>query len=138
MYFDLGCKWISSCCREIFSPQGNSQATDKAEKLQALIRERAALLLYDGVVARSSKDLLDGALSFLKDLTVWEVPDIEIRREFLKRTNIQRVGACVMQDNKKFLLFISGDFDYFDVASYVSSLSYYLGLSADSSLNHLG
>jgi hypothetical protein len=124
MYADLGCKWISSCCRELYSPQGNSQASEKAEKLGSLIRERAALLLYDGVVARSSKDLLPGALLILKELSVWEVPEIEIRREFLKRTNIQRVGACVMKDkSNKFLLFISGDYDYFDVASYVLHFS---------------
>lgn len=125
MYSDLGSTWISSQVRERYTPQGNSQATEKAKRLEALIKERAELLLYEGVVVRSNKEFAAGSMDILKQLSVWEVPFIEIHREFQRRTNIQHVGACISMEkssSKGRILFISGDFDFFDVAAYVLAL----------------
>ncbi|KAJ3078512.1 hypothetical protein HK102_004456, partial [Quaeritorhiza haematococci] len=138
MYYDLGSRWLSKQVKEVYQPRGSPRASDRCQKLENLIRDRAPLLLYDGGSRRtapgaggsggggsgsgsgsSGRDVVENAEKILRGMQVLECPDIDILREFEGRKHAQRTGACMMVDKRanKYYLFVSGDFDYFDVAS---------------------
>jgi hypothetical protein len=122
MYQDLGSLWLSKQVSEITSPRGTAKTTDRTVKLQALIHERALLLLYDGQQVRGGKDITQGAEDTLKTLEVVEVPEIVIERKFKDVSKLQKTTSCMMVDkrSRKHYLFISSQdpsgVDYFDVA----------------------
>lgn len=118
MYQELGSKWLSKQVKEVYEPRGRGQVTERTTKLQNLIRDRAALLLYDGIVVRSAKELARNAEKTLKNMCVFEVQEISIVREFGKKRDSQKVGACMMLDGrtKQHVVFVAGEPDYFDVA----------------------
>ena len=119
MYQDLGSPWLSQQVKEVTSPLGKEYISQRSQTLEQTIHERALLLLYDGQQMRSSKDIHPHAEPCLKSLQVVEVPSIEISRTFEGVTKKQKTTACLLanRNTKTFFLFISGDFDYFDVAT---------------------
>ncbi|KAI9364960.1 hypothetical protein DFJ73DRAFT_619935 [Zopfochytrium polystomum] len=121
MYGDLGSQWLSKQVTEVTAARGQPIRTQRTTKLQALIHERALLLLYDGQQIRGNKDIVRGAEQTLKTLEVVEVPEIMIERTFRNVTKNQPTTSCIKMDknSRKYYLFITsqeGEVDYFDVA----------------------
>lgn len=118
MYFELGSQWLSKQVKETHIPSGKPQGSEKSQQLEALIHERASLLCYEGVIVRTTQELSPGAEKLLKNIKVFEVPEIKISRVFNRVENLQKAGACLIYDSKsrKNCLLIAGDYDYFDVS----------------------
>ncbi|KAF9933479.1 hypothetical protein FBU30_005320 [Linnemannia zychae] len=123
LYETLGSAWISRQVKEMCRPQGALAVTRRSENLQELIIERAPLLLSDHSPSR-----LNFNLEWLTTkLKVRQVPEIQLRREFLptKAIHNESTTACVVQDQSKnyFLLVTAkGDMDYFDIADALAKL----------------
>ncbi|KAG0309556.1 hypothetical protein BGZ98_001297 [Dissophora globulifera] len=123
LYESLGSTWISKQVNEISRPQGAIAVTRRSETLQELIIERAPLLLSDHPSNRLNFDL-DWLTTKLK---VRQVPDIQLRREFIptKETHTEPTTACIVQDQSKgyyLLVTAKGDMDYFDIADALAKL----------------
>ncbi|KAJ3288068.1 hypothetical protein HDU79_005116 [Rhizoclosmatium sp. JEL0117] len=121
MYSDLGSQWLTTQVTEVTTPRGNTSSSERTQKLQALINERALLLLYDGQQVRPSKDIVPGSEETLKNLEVMEVPEIIIERTFRGLVRTQKTTCCLMMDKRtrKYYLLITrneSEVDYFDVA----------------------
>ncbi|KAI9333392.1 hypothetical protein BDR26DRAFT_608068 [Obelidium mucronatum] len=121
MYSDLGSQWLTTQVTEVTTPRGNTSSSERTQKLQVLINERALLLLYDGQQVRPSKDIVPGSEATLKSLEVLEVPEIIIERSFRGVVRTQKTTCCLMMDKRtrKYFLLITrneNEVDYFDVA----------------------
>ncbi|KAF9984479.1 hypothetical protein BGZ65_000291 [Modicella reniformis] len=123
LYEFLGSTWISRQVRENCKPQGALKKTHRSEALQGLIVERAPLLLNGHPVSR-----LNHTLEWLTTkLKVFQVPEIQLRREFIPTGTIKSelTTACVVQDQSKvcyLLITAQGDVDYFDIADALAKL----------------
>lgn len=119
MYQGLGSQWLSQNVKEITTPTGAQFSSHRSLSLEELIQQRAPLLLYDGQQLRNSKDVLPHAEAYLKTIKVVEVPSIEVSRRFQEVTKIQKTTACLManRNTKSYFLYVTADFDHFDVAS---------------------
>ncbi|KAF9428175.1 hypothetical protein BGZ94_003181 [Podila epigama] len=123
LYESLGSTWISRQVKETNRPQGALATTRRSENLQELIIERAPLLLSDHSASR-----LNFTLDWLTTkLKVRQVPEIQLRREFLPTgaTHTESTTACVVQDqSRSYYLLVTpkGDMDYFDIADALAKL----------------
>ncbi|KAI8829064.1 hypothetical protein BJ741DRAFT_538973 [Chytriomyces cf. hyalinus JEL632] len=139
MYTDLGSQWLTSQVTEVTTPRGNTAPSERAKRLQALINERALLLLYDGQQVRATKDIVSGAEETLKRMEVLEVPEIVIERTFKGVVKTQKTTCCLMMDKwtRKYFLLIKGnefEVDYFDVAQALGKVIFKKGRLNDSLL----
>ncbi|KAF9360799.1 hypothetical protein BGX34_007497 [Mortierella sp. NVP85] len=117
LYESLGSTWISRQVRENYKPMGRLTRTSRSDALQALIVERAPLLLNGQSASR-----LNYNLEWLTTkLKVLQVPEIQLRREFVPTgvTKSEGTTACIIQDDKKvhyLVITAQGDVDFFDIA----------------------
>ncbi|KAJ3047161.1 hypothetical protein HK097_000176, partial [Rhizophlyctis rosea] len=124
LYAELGSRWLSTCVREDIVHQGQPRATPVSQRLERLIRERAALLLYDGSSSlRGSRELQPDAEKLLKTVKCWEVPSIEVVRQFQGVVKRDRGTAEVTKESATrwgggtFInVFVVSEYDHFDVA----------------------
>ncbi|EGF81075.1 hypothetical protein BATDEDRAFT_24744 [Batrachochytrium dendrobatidis JAM81] len=127
MYQDLGSCWISQKVQLKYLPNSALIESPTSQKLQALINERAVLLLYDGHQSRRSKDLIPKAEKVLSNLQVLETNSINIVRTFQGVSRTQSTTACVVVKstglgNSTPILVIVNSFDHFDVATMIGRL----------------
>ncbi|KAJ3148016.1 hypothetical protein HDU86_007584 [Geranomyces michiganensis] len=123
-YNELGSTWLTAAVSTEERVRGNPSLTDASSKLQQLIRSRALLLLYDGQAIRSGNDIAKNAEKLLQELTVFQVPEIQIIRTFQKRLQTEQTTACLKFDGKKknFSLFVVKQVDFFDVGRAIGQI----------------
>ena len=91
-----------------------------SSELEKTIRDRSPLLLYDGHQIRVKSDLNSFDLSKLR---VFEIGKIDIVRRFKTVTNSQVTTSCIAQlTTMPNALFVTSNFDYYDVASSIAKL----------------
>ena len=120
-YGTLGAEKLSKEVNEVWTPRGDTRITPKANELLKLIKERAPLLVYDYDGRKTSVSAKD-ALNAIIALEVVEVESIELKKTFRGRDHVQLTSSCcgVPKGSKKPVLFIAGEYDYFDVARVIS------------------
>jgi hypothetical protein len=122
LYYKLGSKWISNVVSQQFTPSGNIDNTTNTNALQELIKERASILLYDGLTERNSKDVNSGSKEFLQDIQVYNCPKIEIRLTLQGQSQSLKTTACTAYVKKKNVLLVTPDYDYYDVSSAIAKI----------------
>ncbi|KAI8587693.1 hypothetical protein BDZ88DRAFT_453803 [Geranomyces variabilis] len=123
-YNELGSTWLTAAVHTEERVRGSPSLTDASNKMQQLIRSRALLLLYDGQAIRSGNDMAKNAEKLLQELTVLQVPEIQIVRTFQKRSQTEQTTACLKYDSKRkgYLLYVVKQVDYFDVGRAIGQI----------------
>ncbi|KAI9598971.1 hypothetical protein BDF19DRAFT_410365 [Syncephalis fuscata] len=119
-YEILGSSWLSKRVKETFIRKGTPNRTPIAVQLEALIKERAALLFYDYQQGGDGSRILHDSQWLKRKLVVFEVPAIAIQLEFLptKTIKTQPTSACVDASGGACRLYMTRvDFDHFDAAN---------------------
>ncbi|KAI9187850.1 hypothetical protein H9P43_002241 [Blastocladiella emersonii ATCC 22665] len=124
-YETLGARWLNSVIHRRFEVEGQRTANaPRAAALQARIRERAPLLVYD-LNNSGGPNFVPNALDVLNAVRVEEVAAIHLVRSFAptKQQHTQAVSAC-MAERQTLLVSaataVGEDVDYFDVARSLS------------------
>ena len=118
-YLSLGSNWISRVVKEAWKSKGPAQVSPRGSELQDTIRRRAPLLLYDMNVRNTSFDSTaeKNTLRQLGLIEVVEVRGIEIVRQLFTEQKTQKTTAsCMLRRGQSPLLYVTADYDYFDVA----------------------
>lgn len=110
MYADLGCSWLSNLVTEKYIVSSPFETSFQSNTLQEMIRERTTLLIYSD---RARNDINPKAEKNLNELVVLQTKNIQIKRNFKEKNDIQNISACFL-DGKLYIT--SSDMDYFDVA----------------------
>ncbi|KAL7754472.1 hypothetical protein RI367_000453 [Sorochytrium milnesiophthora] len=127
MYEALGSQWISASVQSHYRVLGKAAVTPKATQLEALLRERGPLLIYDA--GSISSHVAPGALKTLESMRVVQADNVEIVRKFQSRTDTQLTSACLTKGGDSFgfrasytMVIANGEIDYFDVARGLSDV----------------
>jgi hypothetical protein len=126
LYKDLGSEWISQAVKRSLNPIGNFKTSDRAQKLQELIRHRLPLLITNRRGERLPGVFPSGKRKISR-LEVYEVQGIEFKITFENEVyvfnNSTQVSSCALNiDNNEntavlYLHRASKMIDYYDVAA---------------------
>lgn len=122
-YASLGSAYISQKVKTSFEVIGRSQqATSLTKQLGERIRERSPLLVSPSV---TSRPLVSNAASILGDgqLNLVEADDLKAVYSLGRTVRNQRVTSCTKPAGmRKNNLYITGEFDWFDVGNAIGGL----------------
>lgn len=123
LYESLGAKYISKEVRQAFSVQGQKRSwTPLTNKFLERIQERRPLLVSANA---SSRPMHSNASAMLADgkLTVYEVASITANYSLRRMTKSNEVTCCSQRgQGNTSIIYLTADFDWFDVGNAVGSL----------------
>jgi predicted transcriptional regulator len=119
MYEKLGCQRMSNCVRRRFKI-GKQVYAKSSEELQVAIRERMPLILYDTNHFQTKANI---KIREDIDIAVTAVEYIECDYYFNNLSKTQGTTASLSNQNSV-ILYVTPEFDFFDVASNLTQLIY--------------